>query len=70
MTNAAFARVCVCVCIWVTFKDVLSCEMAGGEGRRRERGEAVGREPAECQYQITGRPSAGTHGAAELAEAL
>lgn len=53
----------VYVCVWVTFKDVLSCEMAEGEGW----GE---REPVECQYQITGRPSAGTHGATELAEAL
>lgn len=35
----------------------ISCEMAEGEKG------AAGREPAECQYQITGRLSAGTHGA-------
>lgn len=55
--------VCVCVCVVVcvfrgvevTFKDVLSCEMAlGSEG-------TAGGKPAECQYQITGRLSAGTH---------
>lgn len=26
----------LCVCIWLTFKDVLSCEMARGERGRRE----------------------------------
>lgn len=35
-----------------------------------EKGGGAGKEPAECQYQITWRPSAGVHGAVELAEAL
>lgn len=52
LTNAAFTRVCV-----FGWHLKISCEMAEGEKG------AAGREPAECQYQITGRLSAGTHGA-------
>lgn len=55
----------VCVCVWVTFEDVFSCEMAW-----RGLGVVVGVGVAACQYQITGRSSAGTHGATEQAEAL
>lgn len=63
---SVYDKCCICTCVCVFgwhLKTYSPVKWPGEKG-------AVERKPAECQYQITGRLSAGTHGATELAEAL